>query len=131
MKNLKRLSIRSKITLVILGVAGAALLLFSLIMLLYTAYSMIVAKISDYKTDAAILAKTITAAVAFDDQKAASDILSALSARPDISGAAVYDRYLYFIASYTGTSRCWCIIGCATRLCRTGSRYRRSATSKG
>ena len=101
MKTLKRMSIRTKITLVILGVAGAALLLFSLIILLYTAYTTISGKMADYKTDAAILAKTITAAVAFDDPKAASDILSALSARPDITGAAVYDRYFIFLAAYT------------------------------
>jgi two-component system sensor histidine kinase/response regulator len=101
MKTLKRMSIRSKITLVILGVAGAALLLFSLIILLYTAYTTISGKMADYKTDAAILAKTITAAVAFDDPKAASDILSALSARPDITGAVVYDRYFIFLAAYT------------------------------
>ncbi|MDZ3836615.1 MAG: response regulator [Rhodospirillales bacterium] len=101
MKTLKRLSIRTKITLVILGVAGAALLLFSLIILLYTAYTTITGKIADYKTDATIVAKTVTAAVAFDDPKAASDILSALSARPDITGAVVYDRYFIFLAAYT------------------------------
>ncbi len=101
MKTLKRMSIRSKITLVILGVAGAALLLFSLIILLYTAYTTVVAKMADYRTDATILAKTITAAVAFDDEKTASEILSALAAREDIAGAVVYDRYLYFFAAYT------------------------------
>ncbi|HRK94676.1 MAG TPA: response regulator, partial [Rhodospirillales bacterium] len=102
MKSLKRMSIRTKITAVILGVAGAALLLFSLIMLLYSAYAATTAKMADYRTDATILAKTITAAVAFDDTKAASDILSALSARSDVAGAVVYDRYLYFFAAYTG-----------------------------
>jgi signal transduction histidine kinase/DNA-binding response OmpR family regulator/HPt (histidine-containing phosphotransfer) domain-containing protein len=101
MKPLKKLSIRSKITLVILGVASTGLLLFSLIILLYTAYTTITGKIADYKTDAAILAKTVTAAVAFDDAKAASDILSALSARPDITGAVIYDRYFTVLAGYT------------------------------
>jgi signal transduction histidine kinase/CheY-like chemotaxis protein/HPt (histidine-containing phosphotransfer) domain-containing protein len=96
------MSIKCKITLVILGVASAALLLFSLIILLYTAYTTVVDKMADYRTDAAILAKTITAAVAFGDEKAASDILSALSARPDIAGAVVYDRQLAFFAAYSG-----------------------------
>ena len=77
-------------------------LLFSLIMLLYSAYAATTAKMADYRTDATILAKTITAAVAFDDANAASDILSALSARSDVAGAVVYDRYLYFFAAYTG-----------------------------
>ena len=101
MKTLKRMSIRGKITLVILGVTSAALLLFSLIILLYTAYTTVVAKMADYRTDATILAKTITAAVAFEDQKAASDLLSALSARSDIAAAIIYDRTLSFFAAYT------------------------------
>ena len=101
MKTLKRVSIRGKITLVILGVTSAALFLFSLIILLYTAYTTVVAKMADYRTDATILAKTTTAAVAFEDQKAASDLLSALSARSDIAAAVIYDRTLSFFAAYT------------------------------
>ncbi|HSO43592.1 MAG TPA: response regulator [Rhodospirillales bacterium] len=98
------MSIRSKITLVILGVAGAGLLLFSMIILLYTAYTTVVSKMADYRTDATILAKTITAALAFDDAQTASDILAALSARKDIAGAVVYDRYLYFFAAYSSSA---------------------------
>ena len=105
MKTLKRMSIRGKITLVILGVTSAALLLFSLIILLYMAYTTVVAKMADYRTDATILAKTITAAVAFEDQKAASDLLSALSARSDIAAAVIYDRTLSFFVHPVYTNK--------------------------
>ncbi len=101
MRTLRRLSIETKIIMVAITVTVVALLLSSLILIAYQVYSASTTKFSEYRTDALIIANTIAAAVAFDDARGASEILSALSARADVVGVAVYDRNSALFAAYT------------------------------
>lgn len=57
-------------------------------------------RVADLRTQADILGKTSTAALAFNDPKAAHEYLSALKAKPSISAAALYGHDGSLFTSY-------------------------------
>jgi PAS domain S-box-containing protein len=54
----------------------------------------------DLQTMAEIIASNSTAALVFDDPKLAQEILSGLKAEPDVTAAAIYDRYGKLYSAY-------------------------------
>ncbi len=78
MKVINTFSIKSKIIALVLCVSGAALLLSALTSLAYQTYTASTARFTDYKINAAIVAQTLTAAITFEDARAANEILAAL-----------------------------------------------------
>ena len=76
------------------GVAAAGVLLLLLVgggIVLYTEQSYQEAKTQQADAQSRVLASTVTAALAFDDRKAAHEYVNALAVDPQIRVAAVYD----------------------------------------
>jgi len=88
------------------GVAAAGVLLLVLVgvvIVLYNEQAYRDAKTQQVEAQSRILASTVTAALAFDDRKAAQEAVNALAVDPQIRAAAVYDAHGDLFASYTGT----------------------------
>ena len=90
----------------ITAVAAAGVLLLVLVgvvIVLYNEQAYREAKTQQVEAQSRILASTVTAALAFDDRKAAQEAVNALAVDPQIRAAAVYDAHGELFASYTGT----------------------------
>jgi two-component system sensor histidine kinase/response regulator len=87
----RKLSLRHKITYVIMINTFAALCVASIAFAEYGVYRFKQMQMQDLNTLANVMATNSTAALAFKDQKSAADILQALSAKPHILAAAIYD----------------------------------------
>jgi signal transduction histidine kinase len=86
------------------AVAAAGVLLLVLAgagMVLYNEQSYKEAKMQQVEAQSRVLASTVTAALAFDDRKAAREYVSALSVDPQIQVAAVYDANGRLFAGYS------------------------------
>jgi PAS domain S-box-containing protein len=92
--------IRRKLSLVGLLTVGFALLAASLILTARDVVEWRARAVSDLTTYARMIATSATAAMLFDDEKAATETLSALTARPDIVHAAIMDAHGRQFASY-------------------------------
>src|SRR3954469_18123434 len=92
MNFLGKLSIPYKIVAVIMIISAATLLLASASLI---AYDFVAAR-RDLRTSteslARIVADNMTAALSFNDQRAAQDTLVSLRAEPDIIGACIYNQ---------------------------------------
>jgi signal transduction histidine kinase len=77
------------------------LLLAGMAMVMYNEQSYKEAKIQQIGAQSRILASTVTAALAFDDRKAAHEYVTALGADPQIQIAAVYDASGALFAGYS------------------------------
>lgn len=89
---LRDLSIKWKLVLTMMLVCTAALVVSDLLLVVYE-YSAIQGQMQrDLTTLARITAANSTAALSFDDIKAANDTLSALAARPSVKSACLYDK---------------------------------------
>src|SRR5689334_238521 len=78
------------------AVAAAGVLLIVLVgvvMVLYNEQAYREAKTQQVEAQSRILASTVTAALAFDDRKAAQEAVKALAVDPQIRVAAVYDAH--------------------------------------
>ena len=93
-------SIRGKITRMVLLTCGAAVLVACTVFAIYdlTASRAMLAK--DLATVAEITASNSTAAISFDDDKSATEILNSLSAQPHIVEACIYTRDGQVFAKY-------------------------------
>ena len=78
---------------VLLLVAGATMIVFN-----ERAYRM--QKLDEVKAEGRILASTVTAALVFNDRKAAQEYVDALQANPEVRAAAVYDADRRYFAGY-------------------------------
>ncbi len=96
----KDASIQRKLALLILGASFFALVLASLGFGIYERASFRASIASELSTLADTLGANAAASLAFDDQKAARDILSALRAEPNILGACLYDNHNNIFAQY-------------------------------
>ncbi|WKB52091.1 hybrid sensor histidine kinase/response regulator [Eleftheria terrae] len=81
---------RQKMLLVVMATTFAALLLSATALLIYELRSFRAAWIEDLSTQADLISRSSAAALAFDDMRAASENLSLLRHRPQITAAAVY-----------------------------------------
>jgi signal transduction histidine kinase/DNA-binding response OmpR family regulator len=96
----KDASIQRKLALLILAASFFALVLASLGFGIYERTSFRASMASELSTLADTLGANAAASLAFDDQKAARDILSALHAEPNILGACLYDNHNNIFVQY-------------------------------
>src|SRR6202049_4163408 len=87
-----KLSLRHKITYVIMINTFAALCVASIGFAEYGVYRFKQMQMQDLNTLANVMATNSTAALAFKDKNSTRDILQALSAKPHIVAASIYDR---------------------------------------
>jgi PAS domain S-box-containing protein len=87
----RKLSLRRKITYVIMLNTFAALCVASIAFAEYGVYRFKKLQMQDLNALANVMGTNSTAALAFKDQKSASEVLQALSAKPHILAAAIYD----------------------------------------
>jgi two-component system sensor histidine kinase/response regulator len=87
-----KLSLRHKITYVIMINTIAALCVASIAFAEYGVYRFRQLGMQDLKALANVIGTNSTAALAFKDKNSARDILQALSAKPHIVAASIYDR---------------------------------------
>src|SRR5690349_12832310 len=89
------------------AVAAAGVLLLVLVgvfVVLYNEQAYREGKTQQVEAQSRILASTVTAALAFDDRKAAQEAVKALAVDPQIRAAAVYDAQGKRFASYEAQS---------------------------
>ena len=93
-------SIRYKLALVALTTTLAALIVAGVALVTYDLRTYREASINDLVTQADILGRATTAALAFDDAKSARENLLLLKAKPNISVAVIYNARGKVFASY-------------------------------
>lgn len=101
---MNRLSIRWKLVLVTLLTSAIAQLFAGLILAAYDSRTFQSQKTREVRAEAAILASSVTASLAFGDAQAAREYLDALKANPEIDAAAIYGPDGTVFASYSRTA---------------------------
>jgi signal transduction histidine kinase/DNA-binding response OmpR family regulator len=101
MRILPDLSIRTKLTLMIMVASGVALLVACAAFISYDSYTFRLSKVQDVATIAEIIGSNSTGAITYRDANSAKDILRALSSKKQISEACIYDRQGQPFATYT------------------------------
>src|ERR1700722_9432469 len=96
----KDLSIRYKLTLLILVASTLSVILACLGFAVYERMSVRAATASELSTLADMLGANTAAALAFNDQKTAQEMLGALRAEPHVLGAFLYDSQGHVFAEY-------------------------------
>jgi len=94
------LSIRTKLLWVILVTSSAALVAAGLAIVTYEAISFRQQRVAELSTQAAILGAISTAALVFNDTKAAQEYLSTLKELPEVTAAIIYDNNGKVFATY-------------------------------
>jgi signal transduction histidine kinase len=89
-----------KLTPVVALTTAVALVLAGVMMALYFERSYRAQKTDEVGVQAAILASTVAAALAFGDGKAAQEYVDALKANPEVQAAAIFDATGALFASY-------------------------------
>ena len=92
MRVIQAMSIRRKLTLIIMAITSVVLLLACLALAGYDLVTMRRAEPRKLATLADVLAGNSTAALTFGDAQAATEVLSALKAEPHITAACIYTR---------------------------------------
>jgi signal transduction histidine kinase/CheY-like chemotaxis protein len=100
MRSLGALSIRSKLTLMIMVASSLALLLACAAFISYDSYTFRIAKVQDVATLADVIGSNSTGALTYQDANSARDVLSALRSKKQISEACIYDRQGQSFAKY-------------------------------
>jgi hypothetical protein len=93
--------IRRKLILITVLASSVALLLAGIILMTYQTLDYRAQKIRETNIQAATLAASVTAAIEFNDTKAAQEYLDALKADDDITSAALFTATGDPFASYT------------------------------
>jgi PAS domain S-box-containing protein len=100
MKFLKKSSINKKLTLLVMAVVAAALLLSYVSFVVNDVRIMRSSMVRQLNALAQVLGANSTAAIAFDDEKSAVQMLSSLSMQPMVESACIYDAEGNVFASY-------------------------------
>lgn len=90
MMTLGNVPIRTKLLLISALTSGIALLLAGLTIVVYDTYTYSAQRTRDLTAQADTLAANASAAITFNDAKAATEYLKAFEANPDITGAGIY-----------------------------------------
>ena len=98
---LQDLPIRKKLTWVILHTSSLVLILACTALAIYEVYDFRRAVVRDTAVLADIIGKNTRAALAFEDDKAAEDVLHALQSEPHVTAAALFDRHGKLFAVYS------------------------------
>src|SRR5271154_2703086 len=97
---LSNLPIRKKLTVIILGTSVTALLLMRAGMVGYEYLAFKKATVRQVSTIGEITAANSSAALAFENQSDAREILSALKADRNVEAAALYDKSGHLFSKY-------------------------------
>lgn len=100
MRFLTNVSIKTKLNLLVLVAAGAALSLASVVLLVNDANLIRSSKIKQLTALAKVLGANSTAALSFDDPAAARELLSSLALQPTVRFACLYNAKGQAFASY-------------------------------
>jgi signal transduction histidine kinase/CheY-like chemotaxis protein len=95
-----RLSIRGKLTLIVISVSTLALLVSGIAFVSYDNHSSRISKVQDVITLADIIGSNSTGALTYEDANSAKDVLGALSSKRQISEACIYDKNGQVFAKY-------------------------------
>ena len=106
MRRLRDLSVKTKLTAIILASSYLALLLATSALAFYEAMTFRDRQLEELDTLAKVIASNSTAALAFGDQTAAVEILSALRARSNIVAASIHTRENQQFAYYLSEDAC-------------------------
>src|SRR5450755_4349406 len=99
------LSIRNKLTLMIMSASSLALLLACVAFIGYDSYNFRITKVQDVSTLAEIVGANSTGALTYQDSNSARDVLSGLRMKKQISEACIYDRQGQIFATYQRDSK--------------------------
>ena len=100
MRWLLNIPIRRKLLLITVMGSAIALLLAGAILVAYEIYTYRVQKVQELNVQSEMLGASVTAALEFNDPKAAQEYLNALRANPDFLAAAIYAANGTLFASY-------------------------------
>ena len=81
-------------------VAAAALLLAGVLIAVYEEQLYSAQQVKNVREQAQILAASVTAAIMFDDRRAAQEYVDALTANPELQAAGVYDGHGHMLAGF-------------------------------
>jgi signal transduction histidine kinase/ActR/RegA family two-component response regulator len=95
-----RLNVRQKLMAILLATSGVAVTIAGGAMIVYEAHQAREAMREDLASLADIAGANSTAAMTFGDVKASTEILAALSARPSLVAAALYDNAGHLFAAF-------------------------------
>ena len=99
------ISIRRKLTLIIMATSGAALLLAGASFLVYDSVAFPQAVAQNLSSLAVVIGNNSAAAVVFDDENAANEILAALRATPNVVSGYIYRKDRTVFARYARAGR--------------------------
>jgi signal transduction histidine kinase len=97
---LRNVPIRQKLVLIIMLATGLALLIAGTVLIVFELLRFRADMVSDLNTLADVVAQNTTAALTFDDPKAAQETLAAFESRRPVMAAAVYDEEGRLFARY-------------------------------
>ncbi|MBA4148076.1 MAG: HAMP domain-containing protein [Verrucomicrobia bacterium] len=98
---LRNVPIQRKLTIIIMLTTSMVLAVTSIAFITYEVFSFRSTLVQEMKTVGAVIAANSTAAVAFNDEGAATEILSALRAEENVLSAALYDANGSLLARYS------------------------------
>ncbi len=82
-------------------VAAAMLLAAGVLMAIYEERLYTAQQVKNIREQAQILAASVTAAIVFDDRRAAQEYVEALAANPEVQAAGVYDGEAHLLAGFS------------------------------
>jgi two-component system, sensor histidine kinase len=92
MRALRNLSIKRKLTIIVMAASSVALLLACVAFGLYDKFTFQQSMVEDLEIQGEIIATNSTAGLTFNDGKAIEEMLAALKAKPSIVSACVYNK---------------------------------------
>jgi signal transduction histidine kinase/CheY-like chemotaxis protein/HPt (histidine-containing phosphotransfer) domain-containing protein len=108
MPRLDDLPLSQKLVIIITGVSGTSLLLASLLMISYDLHRFQVSQVEQLTLIADLLGQNSAAAMAFNDNRAAADILASSRLAPAVFGVCLYLQDDYRFARYSRDSSWTC-----------------------
>lgn len=100
MNIMNKLTIKYKLTVIIMVTCSAALLLAGAVFVTWQWYTTKHKMVDNISTQARIIADNCTASLAFNNSKDAEDILSSLKVIPNLKYARIYDKNGKYFANY-------------------------------
>jgi signal transduction histidine kinase/DNA-binding response OmpR family regulator len=94
------LSIRGKLTLMVISVSTLALVVSGIAFVSYDNHNSRISKAQDVTTLADVIGSNSTGALTYQDSNSARDVLGALGSKRQISEACIYDKSGYVFAKY-------------------------------
>jgi len=101
MRRYRDLSIRLKLQVIVMAACVVALLVAAVVFTLYDRSTFLQEKTQDLSASARMVGSNSTAALSFGDVQTATEVLSALQAKPDVINACIYNKDGRVFATYS------------------------------